>query len=86
MKKLVGYKSNIDFFDRTNNHGASHTLDLKKFTDEDLIRQIKHFYKTYKPMHYNKIIPQSLLTPEIPVAEVNPLKGLSMGLKGKKDV
>ncbi len=84
IKKIVGYKGNIDFFDRTNNNGASHTLDLKKFTDEDLKRQIKHFYKTYKPMTMNKTIPQSLLTPEILVAEVNPLKGLEYGSKKKK--
>ena len=31
-----------------------------------------------------KTIPQSLLTPEIPVAEVNPLAGLEYGSKKKK--
>ena len=85
IKKIFGYKNNIDLFDRTNNNGgASHTLDLKQFTDEDLKKQIKNFYKNYKPMTMFKTIPQSLLIPEIPVAEVNPLAGLEYGSKKKK--
>ena len=66
-----------------NNKGATHKLDLNKYTDQDLIEQIKNFKENYKPRTINKKIPKSLFIPEIPEEEVNPLKGLEYGSKRK---
>ena len=83
-KKIIGYKNNIDYFDRTNNSGgAKHTLSLNQFTDEQLIKQIQNFKENYIPQHYNKTIPKSLFIPKIPVAYVNQLAGLEYGSKRK---
>ena len=84
IKKITGYKSNIDYFDRTNNSGgAKHTINLNQFTKEQLIKQIQNFKENYIPLHYNKTIPKSLFIPEIPVSYVNPLAGLEYGSKTK---
>ena len=84
LKKIAGYKGNVDFFDRTNNPGgATHNLNLKPFTNEQLIKQIQNFKEDYKPQHYNKTIPENLFIPEIPVAYVNPLAGAEYGSKRK---
>ena len=83
VKKIVGYKNNVDYFSHINNNGATHTLDLNKYTDKDLIEQIKNFKENYKPRTFNKKIPKSLFIPEIPEEEVDPLKGLEYGSKTK---
>ena len=83
IKKIVGYKNDVDYFNDMNNKGATHKLDLNKYTDQDLIEQIKNFKENYKPRTINKKIPKSLFIPEIPEEEVNPLKGLEYGSKRK---
>ena len=76
IKKIIGYKNNIDYFDRTNNSGgANHTLSLNEFAKEQLIRQIQKFKESYRPHHYNKTIPAYLFIPEIP-------KEMKMDLSG----
>ena len=82
-KKIIGYKNNIDYFDHMNNNGATHKLDLNKYTDQDLIKQIINFKENYRPRTFNKKIPNYLFIPEIPEEEVNPLKGLEYGSKKK---
>ncbi len=83
-KKIIGYKNNIDYFDRTNNSGgAKHTLSLNEFTKEQLIKFIQNFKNHYKPMNFNKTIPEYLFIPEIPKEEINPLAGLEYGSKRK---
>jgi hypothetical protein len=63
----MGYKNNIDYFDRTNNSGGSnHTINLNEFTKEQLIKQIQNFKENYITKHYNKTIPEYLFKPEIP--------------------
>ena len=52
-----------------NNHGATRTLDLNKYTDQDLIKQIKNFKENYIPSTVSKKIPKSLFIPEIPEEE-----------------
>ena len=66
-----------------NNNGATHKLDLNKYTNQDLIKQIKNFKENYIPRTINKKIPKSLFIPEIPEEEVNSLKGLEYGSKRK---
>ena len=83
IKKIVGYKNNVDYFNNMNNNGATHKLDLNKYTDQDLIKQIKNFKENYIPRTINKEIPNSLFIPEIPEEEVNPLQGLEYGSKRK---
>jgi hypothetical protein len=81
FKKIVGYKNNIDYFDSTNNKGANHTLDLNKYTDEDLIKQIKNFKEN--SMSINKETVKYLLLPEI-LTEEKPLGGGTSRKKGGK--
>jgi len=83
IKKIVGYKNNIDYFNRQNNIGATHKLDLNKYTDQDLIKQIINYRENYIPRTINKKIPKSLFIPEIPEEEVNKLAGLEYGSKRK---
>ena len=66
-----------------NNNGATHTLHLNKYTDQDLIKQIKNFQENYIPRTINKKIPKSLFIPEIPEEKKNPLQGLEYGSKRK---
>ena len=54
FKKIVGYKNNVDYFSHMENNGATHTLDLNKYTDQDLIEQIKNFKENYIPRTINK--------------------------------
>ncbi len=42
FKKILGYKNNADYFDK----GATHTIDLKKYTDGDLIKKKSTLDKT----------------------------------------
>ena len=83
LKKIVGYKNDVDYFNSSNNKGATHTINLEKYTNEDLIKQIQNLKENYKPMTINKTIPKSLVIPEIPVEEVNELAGLEYGSKRK---
>jgi hypothetical protein len=69
IKKIVGYKNDVDYFNNMNNKGETHKLDLNKDTDQDLIKQIKNFKENYKPRTINKEIPKSLFIPEIPEEE-----------------
>ena len=78
IKKIQGYKNNIDYF-----YSANRTLNLNDFTKEQLIKQIQNFKENYIPQHYNKTIPKSLFIPKIPVAYVNQLAGLEYGSKRK---
>jgi len=83
IKKIVGYKNDVDYFNDMNNKGATHKLDLNKYTDQDLIKQIINFRENYIPRTINKKIPKSLFIPEIPEEEVNKLAGLEYGSKRK---
>ena len=60
FKKIVGFKNNINFFDKNTNN----TLDLKKYTEDELKNKIQFFYKTHKKY-------KQLYIPEIPTEEKN---------------
>ena len=72
-KKIVGYKNNVDYFDNNNNR----KIDLNKYTNEDLIKQIKNFYKTHKDY-------KQLFIPEIPKYEPQLGGGVSKRIGSKK--
>ena len=77
--------NNVDYFNSSNNKGATHTINLEKYTNEDLIKQIQNFKENYKPMTINKKIPKSLFIPEIPEEEkIIPLTQKSR--KGRKPI
>ncbi len=85
VKKIIGYKNNVDYFEHMNNNGgATHKLDLNKYTDQDLIKQIINFKENYRPRTFYKKIPKYLFIPEIPEEEVDQLKGLEYGSKKKR--
>ena len=83
FKKIVGYKNNVDYFNSSNNIGATHTINLDKYSIEDLIKQIQNFKENYKSLTYHKKVPKSLFIPEIPKEEINKLAGLEYGSKRK---
>jgi hypothetical protein len=54
FKTIIGYKNNVDYFNSSNNEGADHTINLDKYTTEDLIKQIQNFKENYQPMTFHK--------------------------------